>query len=413
MHKDLQSWEIYSNELARQENEIQLIASENYASKEVMDASGGVFTNKYSEGYPLKRYYGGNQFADQLELLAIERAKKIFGAQHANVQPHSGSSANMAALYSVLERGDKIMGLNLSQGGHLTHGLPVNFSGKYYSVVAYNLHPQTHLLDYDEIARIADKEKPKLIICGYTAYPRKIDFAKFGKIASSCGAILMADIAHIAGLIAGGAHEGPFPHADIVTSTTHKTLRGPRGAIIMCKENLAKQVDKAVFPGLQGGPLMNQIMARSICFYEAMQPSFKTYSKQIILNAQALASSLDDLGFELITGGTDNHLMLIDLRPQKINGKEAQIALDEAGITTNRNTIPYDPQPPFITSGLRIGTAAMTTRGMKEEQMEEIAHLISDVLHSPSDAAIKKKAKADAKKLCAGFPIYASSKKAK
>ena len=403
---DPQIWELYKKELAREENGLELIPSENYASLDVMAASGGVLTNKYSEGYPNKRYYGGNEYVDQIENLAIERVKKIFGAQHANVQPHSGSGANMAVYYALLERGDKIMGLNLSEGGHLTHGLPVNFSGKYYSIIPYNLNPQTHLLDYGEIARIADEKKPKLIIAGYTAYPRKIDFAAFSKIAKSCGAYLHVDMAHIAGLVAGKAHPDPAPYADVISSTTHKTLRGPRGAFILCKEEYAKQIDKAVFPGLQGGPFENQIMARAVCFNEAMQPSFAKYARQIVSNSQALASALSDLGVNLVTGGTDNHLMLIDLRSLKLTGKEAQIALDESGITVNKNTIPSDPQSPFITSGIRIGTPALTTRGMKEEQMQSAAQFIFEVLSHPADAKIKAKVKADVKKLTSHFPVY-------
>ncbi|MFA5108584.1 MAG: serine hydroxymethyltransferase [Candidatus Micrarchaeia archaeon] len=403
---DPQIWELYKKELTRQENGLELIPSENYASLDVMAASGGVLTNKYSEGYPAKRYYGGNEYVDQIENLAIERVKKIFGAQHANVQPHCGSSANMAVYYALLERGDKIMGLNLSEGGHLTHGLPVNFSGKYYDVIPYNLNPQTHLLDYDEIARIADEKKPKLIIAGYTAYPRKIDFVKFSKIAKSCGAYLHVDMAHIAGLIAGKVHSDPVPYADVISSTTHKTMRGPRGAFILCKEEYAKLIDKAVFPGLQGGPFENQIMARAVCFNEAMQPSFAKYAKQIVSNSQALASALSDLGANLITGGTDNHLMLIDLRSLKLTGKEAQIALDESGITVNKNTIPADPQSPFITSGIRLGTPALTTRGMKEEQMHSVANLIFEVLSHPCDSAIKAKVKKDVKKLTSDFVVY-------
>lgn len=408
--RDLQIWELYKKELARQEEGLELIPSENYASLEVMAASGGILTNKYSEGYPAKRYYGGNEFVDEIENLAIERAKKLFGYSHANVQAHCGSSANMAAYYALLERGDKLMGLKLSEGGHITHGLPINFSGKYYQIAEYGVDSQTHLLDYDEIARIADEQKPKLIVCGFTAYPRIVDFSRFGKIAKECGATLMADVSHISGLIIGGVHPSPLGHAQIMTSTTHKTLRGPRGAIILCSEEHAKSIDKAIFPGLQGGPLENQIMAKAVAFHEAEQSSFKAYARQITLNAKALASSLNSLGFTLVTGGTDNHLMVIDVRNFGISGKEAQIALDCAGITTNKNTIPNDPQSPFITSGVRIGTPAITTRGMKENEMDTIAHLIHEVLKNHSDSSIKSKVKAKVKALTGEFAIYPSLK---
>ncbi|MFH0927789.1 MAG: serine hydroxymethyltransferase [Candidatus Micrarchaeota archaeon] len=403
---DPQIWELYSKEWRRQEEGLELIPSENYASLDVMAAAGGILTNKYSEGYPFKRYYGGNEFVDEIESLAIERAKKLFGAEHANVQPHSGSSANMAVYYALLEHGDTIMGLNLSEGGHLTHGLAVNFSGKYYNVAPYGVDAKTHLLDYDKIAEIADKRKPKLIIAGYTAYPRTIDFARFRKIADSVGAYLHVDMAHIAGLICGGAHPDPMPYAHVVSTTTHKTLRGPRGAMILCKEEFAKQIDKAVFPGLQGGPLENMIMARAVCFKEAAQPSFKDYAHQIVKNSKALAKALSDSGCILISGGTDNHLMVMDVRSFGITGKEAQNSLDEAGITTNKNTIPNDPQSPFITSGIRLGTPAITTRGMKEGQMGEIACHICDVLHSPQDAQTKKATKKKVAKLTSEFEIY-------
>ncbi|PIT84161.1 serine hydroxymethyltransferase [Candidatus Micrarchaeota archaeon CG10_big_fil_rev_8_21_14_0_10_45_29] len=403
---DPKIWELYKKEMARQEGGIQLIASENYASPDVMAASGGILTNKYSEGYPGKRYYGGNEFVDSIETIAIERAKKLFGAEHANVQPHSGSSANMAAYYALLERGDKLMGLSLDEGGHLTHGLPVNFSGKYYEIIPYHLNAQTHLLDYDSIAEIADEQQPKMIIAGYTMYSRTIDFAKFRKIADSVGAKLLVDMSHIAGLIAGGAHPNPAPYADVITSTTHKTLRGPRGAIILSQEQYAKQIDRAIFPGLQGGPFENQIMARAVAFNEALQPSFSDYAAQIVKNAKALASALTDLGLVLVTGGTDNHLMLLDVRNRGLTGKEAQLALDGAGITCNKNTVPNDPQSPFITSGIRLGTPALTTRGMKEGEMQKIAHLIDDVLKNSTSAEAKSKVKKEALALTAQFPIY-------
>ncbi len=406
MQKDAEVWEIYRKEYSRQEEGLELIASENYASPAVMAAQGGIFTNKYAEGYPGKRYYGGNEFIDMGESLAIERAKKLFGAQHANVQPHAGSQANMAAYYALMQPGDKFMGLNLAQGGHLTHGSPVNFSGRLYNPIAFSLNPETHLLDYGAIAQIAEREKPKLIIAGFTCYPRQIDFAAFRKIADECGALLLADMSHISGLIAGKAHPDPFPHAHVITSTTHKTLRGPRGAMILCRAEFAQQIDKAVFPGLQGGPLEHAILAKAICFHEAMQPSFKTYAQQVVKNSKALANALSDLGFTLISGGTDTHLMLIDLRSKNVTGKGAQIALDDAGITTNRNSIPNDPQKPFITSGLRIGTPALTTRGMKEKEMANVAHWIDEVLKAPSDASAKGKVRSEVKKFTADFPIY-------
>ncbi len=404
---DPQIWEFYKKEWHRQEEGLELIASENYASLDVMAAAGGIFTNKYAEGYPGKRYYGGNEFIDEVEKLAIERSKKLFGANFSNVQPHAGSQANMAAYFALLAPGDTVMGLNLSQGGHLTHGSPVNFSGKMYKIVPYSLNPETHLLDYDEIAEMADKTKPKAIIAGFTCYPREVDFARFAKISKSCGAKLIADMSHISGLVAGGAHQSPIPHADVVTSTTHKTLRGPRGAFILSPaEDTAKLVDKAVFPGLQGGPLENMIMAKAVAFHEAARPSFKAYAKQIVKNAKSLASALSDLDFTLVSGGTDTHLMLLDLRNRKLTGKEAQISLDSAGITTNKNTIPNDPQSPFITSGLRIGTPALTTRGMKEKEMNEVAHWIDEVLKNPNDEAVRGRVKAGIKKMTAEFPIY-------
>jgi len=402
--KEVFKW--YYLEWRRQEEGLELIPSENYASLEVMAASGGIFTNKYSEGYPFKRYYGGNEYIDQVESIAINRLKQLFGSEHANVQPHSGSSANMAAYFALANIGDKIMGLNLQHGGHLTHGSAVNFSGKLYKIVPYSVDKESHLLNYDEIATIADKEKPKIIVCGYTAYPRVIDFKRFAKIAKECGAYLLVDMAHIAGLIAGKVYPDPVPYADVITSTTHKTLRGPRGAIILSKQDYAASIDKAVFPGLQGGPLENQIMAKAICFREALQPSFKEYAAQIIKNAKVLAKTLMDLGFDLITNGTDSHLILIDLRSKNITGKQAQEILDSVGITTNKNTIPFDTQSPFITSGLRIGTPAITTRGMKEKEMELVAHLINDTLNSRSDPDKLKEIKQKVKDLTKDFPIY-------
>ena len=404
---DPQVWEFYKKEWRRQEEGLELIPSENYASLDVMAAAGGIFTNKYSEGYPKKRYYGGNEYIDEVELLAISRACSLFGAPFANVQPHAGSQANMAAYFALLSPGDTVMGLNLSQGGHLTHGSPVNFSGKWYKIVPFSLHPETHLLDFDEIARLADEHKPKMIIAGFTAYPRQVDFSKFAKIAKESSALLLADMSHVAGLVAGGAHPSPVGHADVITSTTHKTLRGPRGAFILSPdEETAKRIDKAVFPGLQGGPLENMIMAKAVCFHEAAKPQFKQYAKQIVKNAKALASALTSLGFVLVSGGTDTHLILIDLRSKNLTGKEAQIALDAAGITGNKNTIPNDPQSPFITSGLRIGTPALTTRGMKEKEMAMVAHWMDEVLKSPNDEAVRAKVKAEIKRMTKDFPIY-------
>jgi len=405
---DPEVYEAIKNELGRQRYGLELIPSENFASLAVLEAQGSVLTNKYSEGYPGKRYYGGNQFIDMAETLAIGRAKKLFGADHANVQPHSGSQANMAAYFAFMEIGDKMMGLSLTHGGHLSQGSPVNFSGKWYKVIPYYLDKETQMLDYDAIKKIAVQEKPKLIQCGYTAYPRVIDFKAFREIADETGAYFMVDMAHIAGLIAGEAHPSPVPHADVVTSTTHKTLRGPRGAMILCKEKYAINIDKAVFPGLQGGPLEHVIAAKAVCFKEAMQPSFKEYAKQIVKNAKALADELMKFGFKLVSGGTDNHLILIDLTTKGMTGKEAQELLDKVGITTNKNTIPYDTQKPFITSGLRLGTPPLTTRGMKEGEMREIAGMIAKVLDSKGDTAALEKAKVQVKELCERFPLYKS-----
>lgn len=403
---DPEIYGIVRSELARQREGLELIPSENFASLAVMEAQGSVFTNKYSEGYPGKRYYGGNEFADKSESLAIGRAKGIFSAEHANVQPHAGSQANMEAYSALLKPGDKVMGLNLSSGGHLTHGSPVNFSGKVYSIVAYNVDAKTHLLDFDSMERQAREEKPALIVAGFTAYPRVVDFKRFREIADSCGAKLLVDMAHIAGLIAGGAHPQPFPHADVVTSTTHKTLRGPRGAIILCRQEYAVPVDKAVFPGMQGGPLDHAIAAKAVCFHEAMQPEFSQYAKQIVKNARAMADEFLAQGMALVSGGTDTHLLLVDLRSMGITGKEAQLALDEAGITCNKNTIPYDTQSPFITSGIRLGTPALTTRGMKEGEMKEIARMIKRVCSAPSDAELKRKVRQEVLEMTSKFPLY-------
>ncbi len=403
---DPEIYGITRDELKRQREGLELIPSENFASLAVMEAEGSVLTNKYSEGYPGKRYYGGNEFIDKSETLAIERAKKIFSADHANVQPHAGSQANMAVYFALLQPGDKVMGLNLSSGGHLTHGSPVNFSGKMYSVVAYNVDPKTHLLDFDAMEKQAKEEKPKLIVAGFTAYPRQVDFKRFREIADACGAKLLVDMAHIAGLIAGGAHMQPFPYADIATTTTHKTLRGPRGAIILCRQEYQMPIDKAVFPGMQGGPFDHTIAAKAVCFHEAMQPEFSDYAHQIVKNARAMADELMAQGMTLVSGGTDTHLLLVDLRNMNITGKEAQLALEEACITCNKNTIPYDTQSPFVTSGIRLGTPALATRGMLEGEMKEIARMIKSVCSSHTDAGLKKKVRQEVLAMTSRFPLY-------
>jgi glycine hydroxymethyltransferase len=400
---DQEIMETIENEVNRQRNKIELIASENFVSKEVMEAMGSQLTNKYAEGYPGKRYYGGCEFVDVAENLARERLKKLFGAEHANVQPHSGSNANLAVYFAVLKPGDKVLGMNLSHGGHLTHGSPVNISGTYYNFVSYGVSKETEMIDYEEVREIARRENPRLIVAGASAYPRIIDFKKFREIADEIGAYLMVDMAHIAGLVAAGLHPNPVPYADFVTTTTHKTLRGPRGGAILCKEEYAKIIDKAIFPGIQGGPLMHIIAAKAVSFKEALQDSFKDYQHQVIKNAKALAESLKEKGFRLVSGGTDNHLILIDLRNKNITGRDAEHLLDEIGVTTNKNTIPFDPESPFITSGLRIGTPAITTRGMKEGEMEEIAEIIAltlDKTYSRED--IKERVKS----LCDRFPLY-------
>lgn len=393
-------------ELGRQRNKIELIASENFVSPAVMEAMGSVLTNKYAEGYPGHRYYGGCEYVDKVETLAIERAKKLFGAEHANVQAHSGANANTAVYFAFLQPGDTIMGMNLSQGGHLSHGSPVNISGKYYNVVPYGVTHETERIDYDEFARIAREAQPKLIVAGASAYPRVIDFERMAEIAHSVGAIFMVDMAHIAGLVAAGLHPSPVPHADIVTTTTHKTLRGPRGGLILCKEKYAKQIDKAIFPGVQGGPLMHVIAAKAVALGEALKPEFKEYAKQIIANCQALAEGLIAEGFRLVSGGTDNHLLLVDVRGQKMTGKTAEHLLDEVGVTCNKNTIPFDPESPFVTSGIRLGTAAVTTRGFKEADMKEVAAIIGLVLNNPEDAEKQAEAAQRVAALCAKYPMY-------
>jgi glycine hydroxymethyltransferase len=397
---------VIGRELERQNTTIQLIASENFTSPAVLAAQGSVLTNKYSEGYPGKRYYGGNYVVDDAEELARSRACAIFGAEHANVQPHSGANANMAAYLALLEPGDVVMGMRLDQGGHLTHGSPVNFSGRLYHFVAYGVDDETEVLDYDRILDAARAERPKLIVAGATAYPRVIDFAAFRSIADDAGALLMVDAAHVAGLIAGGVHPSPVPYADVVTFTTHKTLRGPRAGAIVCREEYAAAIDKAVFPGLQGGPLMHVVAAKAVAFHEAARSEFRDYAAQIVRNAQALSAGLADEGFRIVSGGTDNHLLLVDLRPFGVTGKVAQETLDAAGITTNKNAIPNDPEKPFVTSGLRLGTAAVTTAGMGEEQMTEIASLIARVLRAPDDAATRDDVREQSARLCGKFTPY-------
>jgi len=397
---------IIERETERQNTTIQLIASENFTSPAVLAAQGSVLTNKYSEGYPGKRYYGGNLVVDQAEDLARDRLKQLFGAEHANVQPHSGANANMATFLALLDPGDKVMGMRLDQGGHLTHGSPVNFSGRIYDFVSYGVDAESETIDYDEVQALAEAERPKLIIAGATAYPRTIDFARFRDIADACGALLMVDAAHISGLIAGGAHPSPIPYADVVTTTTHKTLRGPRAGVIMCREQFATAIDKAVFPGLQGGPLMHVVAAKAVAFREALRPEFKDYAAQIVRNAAALADALSAEGFRIVSGGTDNHLMLVDLRPFGVTGKVAQEALDLAGVTCNKNAIPNDPEKPFVTSGLRLGTAAVTTAGMREAEMVEISSLIAQVLRKVDDDHIAEEVRGQAAELCSRFVPY-------
>lgn len=393
-------------ELGRQRNKLEMIASENFVLKAVMEAQGSVLTNKYAEGYSGKRYYGGCEYVDMVETLAIERAKKLFGADHVNVQPHSGSQANFGVYFALLKPGDTIMGMNLSHGGHLTHGSPVNISGTYFNIVPYGVDETTQEIDYDEMRRIALETKPKLIIGGGSAYSRIIDFKKMADIAHEVDAIFMVDMAHFAGLVAAGLHPNPVEYADVVTTTTHKTLRGPRGGMIMCKEKYAKAIDKAIFPGIQGGPLMHVIAAKAVAFGEALQPEFKVYAQQIITNAKVLAQALADYGFTIVSGGTDTHVMLVDVRNTGLTGKEAEHLLDEVGITCNKNTIPFDPASPFITSGIRLGTPALTSRGLKEDDMKEIAAIIDLVLHNPEDTAKLEEARKRVAVLCETYPLY-------
>ncbi len=391
-------------ELQRQRRNLELIASENIVSPAVMAAMGSVLTNKYAEGYPGKRYYGGCECVDVAERIAIQRAKELFGAEHANVQPHSGAQANLAVYFALLEPGDTVLGMNLAHGGHLTHGSPVNMSGKYFHFVPYGLNDDTQRIDYDRLAELAKEHKPRLIVAGASAYPRSIDFQRIGQIARDCGAYFMVDMAHIAGLVAAGLHPSPVPYADVVTTTTHKTLRGPRGGMILCREALAKQIDKAIFPGTQGGPLMHVIAAKAVCLGEALKPAFKEYQQRVIDNAQALAGALVSKGYALISGGTDNHLMLVDLRGFEVTGKELEKRLDEVYITVNKNAIPNDPQSPFVTSGIRIGTPAVTTRGLQPEDMEIIADCIYKVTTDFEGAAEAVRAQVEA--LCARYPLY-------
>ena len=399
--------EMIELELGRQRNKLEMIASENFVSQAVMEAQGSVLTNKYAEGYPHKRYYGGCEYVDMVEELAIERAKQLFGAEHINVQPHSGSQANFGVYFALLEPGDTIMGMNLSHGGHLTHGSPVNVSGKYFNIIPYGVDAETGRIDYDEMRKIAQEHKPKMIIGGGSAYSRQIDFKTMADIAHEVGAIFMVDMAHFAGLVAAGLHPNPVEYADIVTTTTHKTLRGPRGGMIMCKEEYAKAIDKSIFPGIQGGPLMHVIAAKAVAFGEALQPEFKEYAKQVIVNAQTLAEALQQEGFTIVSGGTDTHVLLVDLRTVGLTGKVAEHVLDEVGITCNKNTIPFDPESPFVTSGIRLGTPALTTRGLNAEDMKEIASIISLVLKQPEDAAVLAEAKQRVATLCETYPMYA------
>lgn len=394
-------------ELSRQREKLEMIASENIVSTAVMQAQGSILTNKYAEGYPGKRYYGGCEYVDVVEQLAIDRAKKLFGAEYANVQPHSGAQANTAVYFALLQPGDTILGMNLTDGGHLTHGSPVNISGKYFKIIPYGVDKETERIDYDELERLAKEHQPKLIVGGASAYSRVIDFERMAQIAKSVGAYLMIDMAHIAGLVAAGLHPSPVPYADVVTTTTHKTLRGPRGGLILCRDaEFGKQFNKAIFPGIQGGPLMHVIAAKAVAFKEALSDEFKVYQQQVLDNAKALADELVKKGFRIVSGGTDNHLMLVDLRSKNITGKEAQFLLDEIGITANRNTIPFEPLSPFVTSGIRLGTPALTTRGLKEEDIREVADIIADVIENREDSAVIEAAKAKVQAICKKFPLY-------
>jgi glycine hydroxymethyltransferase len=394
------------HEVRRQEEGLELIASENFVSLAVLEATGSVMTNKYAEGYPGKRYYGGCEFVDVAESLAIARAKELFGAEHANVQPHSGAQANMAVYMAVLKPGDTMLGMNLAHGGHLTHGHPLNFSGKYFTVVPYGVRTDDERLDYEELRRLALAHKPKLIVVGASAYPRIIDFARIRALATEAGALVMTDMAHIAGLVAAGEHPTPVPHADFVTTTTHKTLRGPRGGLVLCRAPFAKELDRAVFPGVQGGPLMHVIAAKAVCLKEALTPEFRAYQRQIVANATRLASGLSGAGFRLVSGGTDTHLMLVDVFSRGLTGKVAEAALGRAGITVNKNAIPFDQNPPMVASGIRIGTPAVTTRGLREPEMDAVTDFITRVLATPDDESVARAVRADVEDLCRKFPLY-------
>src|SRR5258705_1528555 len=394
------------NEKHRQETGLEMIASENFTYEGVLEATGSVFTNKYAEGYPGRRYYGGCEFADVVESLAIERAKKLFGAEHANVQPHSGSQANMSVYLTVLRPGDTILGMNLSHGGHLTHGHPLNFSGKYYRIIPYGVRKDTEVIDYDELAKLARENKPKLIVVGASAYPRTIEFERIAKVARENNAMMMCDIAHIAGLVATGEHPSPVPYAEFVTSTTHKTLRGPRSGMVMCRESFAKDLNRSVFPEMQGGPLVHLMAAKAVCFKEAAGDEFRTYIRQVVRNARAMAAKIASRKFRIVSGGTDTHLMLVDVFSKGINGKQAEQALDKAGITVNKNVIPFDQNPPLTPSGIRIGTSALTTRGMKEGEMEAIGDWIADVLDALNDESVQQRVRRDVAALCERFPLY-------
>lgn len=404
---DPKAYEAIEHELQRQRRKLELIASENIVSRAVMEAQGSVLTNKYAEGYPGKRYYGGCEYVDVVEQLAIDRAKELFGANWANVQPHSGAQANMAVFFALLQPGDTILGMNLTDGGHLTHGSPVNISGTYYKVIPYGVDRETERIDYDALERLAKEHKPKMIIAGASAYARTIDFARIGTITKAAGALFMVDMAHIAGLVAAGQHPSPVPYADVVTSTTHKTLRGPRGGIILGRdEEIGKKINKAVFPGIQGGPLMHVIAAKAVALGEALQPSFREYGAQVVKNAAALADELIRLGYRIVSGGTDTHVMLVDLTNKEITGKDAQNILDEVNITANRNTIPFEPRSPFITSGIRLGSPALTTRGFNEEDMREVARIIAYVLDAPTDMPRREEARRRVAVLCDNYPLY-------
>jgi glycine hydroxymethyltransferase len=399
--------EAVRNETLRQGSQLEMIASENFVSEAVLEALGSVLTNKYAEGYPGKRYYGGCEFVDVAESLALTRAKQLFGADHANVQPHSGAQANMAVYMAALKPGDTILGMNLSHGGHLTHGHPLNFSGKYFKVVAYGVRKEDERIDYEALAALASEHKPRIIVVGASAYPRTIDFPAVRRAADACGALVMADIAHIAGLVAAGLHPSPVPHCEFVTTTTHKTLRGPRGGMILCRDSWAKEVDKALFPGVQGGPLMHVVAAKAVAFKEALAPEWKAYQAQIVANAAALAKALVGEGWRLVSGGTDTHLMLVDVFAKGLTGKVAEKALDKAGITANKNTIPFDTNSPMVASGIRLGTPALTTRGMKEAEMEQVAKLVSRALRAVDDETELADVKREVRKLCDRFPLYA------